>query len=275
MSGNDPGSIICPDCRKLINADEKRCPYCNAWNPRMLSRDTALGRIFGDRIDMIMSITVACVVLYLFSLALDPRAAFGDRPGFLSILSPSGTALMRLGMTNAVAPWWTVFTSIYLHGSLLHIFFNLMWIRQLGPQVEEAFGPARFFVIFSVSGAAGFVLSNTISGAPTIGASGSVFGLLAALIVYGRRVGGHFGEMITRQLWQWAVLLFVLGFIMRGVNNWAHAGGFIAGWIVTTLIGRTDGHDTRPVQLVALVLMGITLYGFGVAAVWIARVLVG
>lgn len=271
MSGRGPGSIICPECRKLINADEKRCPYCNAWNPAVLSKGSSLGRLFDDRLDMITVIPIVCIVFYLFSLALNPRAAFGGQAGFLSILSPGFDALRTLGMTSAYSPWWTVFTSIYLHGSLLHIFFNLMWIRQLGPQVEEAFGPARFFVIFSGAGAVGFVASNLISGAPTIGASGSVFGLLAALIVHGRRMGGELGTMLTRQLWQWAVLLFVFGFVMSGVNNYAHAGGFAGGWVIATVLGSARRQQGRTTQIAALALLGLTLFGFFRAAMSLAQ----
>ena len=132
--------------------------------------------------------------------------------------------------------WWTIFSAIYLHGSLLHIFFNLMWVRQLGPNVTEVYGPARSFIIFTVGGAAGFLASNLLSGAPTIGASGSIFGLLAALIVYGRR---RRIAMLSAQLWQWAIIMFVMGFMMSGVNNWAHLGGFAGGW------ARGDGHALR------------------------------
>jgi rhomboid protease GluP len=95
--------------------------------------------------------------------------------------------------------------------------------------VEELYGPARFFVIFTVSGAAGFLVSNTLGIPFTVGASGSIFGLLGAMVAFGRRRGGVFGTMVLRQYGQWALLMFVLGFFMSGVNNLAHAGGFLGG----------------------------------------------
>jgi rhomboid protease GluP len=164
-------------------------------------------------------------------------------------------------ITHDLGHWWTVLTAIYLHGGLLHIFFNILWIRQLGPQVAEAYGPARFFVIFTVSGAIGFVLSNQLSGAWTVGASGSIFGLLAALIVYGRRVGGRMGSLFSRQIWQWAILLFAFGFIMQGVNNWAHLGGFIGGWATALAMGQTP-RESRGVTLLAVALLAATVLGF-------------
>ena len=184
--------------------------------------------------------------------------------GLFGILSPGTRALYQLGMTGGLAWqegwWWTLLTAIYLHGGLLHIFFNLLWVRNLGPTVTDVFGPGRAFVIFSVSGAVGFVVSNVATGHPTVGASGSIFGLLAALIVYGRRTGA---SMLTAQLYQWAAIMFVMGFLMSSVNNWAHAGGFAGGWVAAEAMGFSDHRrEGMGVQLLAVVLLVATLAGF-------------
>ena len=186
------GSMICPQCGKLIGVNEEKCPFCGAWRPGLFGYAPAIQRWFGRRLDLVAFIVTSCVVLYVAALALQPGEIFRLH-GFFSILSPGSRALYQLGMTGGLAWrqgwWWTLLTAIYLHGGLLHIFFNLMWIRNLGPAVTEVYGPARAFVVFSIAGAVGFLLSNLASGAPSIGASGSIFGLLAALIVYGRRRG--------------------------------------------------------------------------------------
>ena len=177
-------------------------------------------------------ITIACIALYVLSLAVDPAGALRPRGPF-EVFSPSNRALQVLGATGSFAwangEWWTLFTAIYLHGGILHILFNVLWIRQLGPAVEELYGPARFFVIFTVSGVAGFVVSNA--------ARDSVHGRRVRLDLrtaggdggLRRRRGGVFGTMVLRQYGQWALLMFVLGFFMSGVNNLAHAGGFLGG----------------------------------------------
>jgi membrane associated rhomboid family serine protease len=104
------------------------------------------------------------------------------------------------------------------------------------------------------------VVSNLVAGSPTIGASGAIFGMLGALIVYSRRRG--ISEM-SAQLWQWALILFVVGFFMSGVNNWAHAGGFAGGWAAGHLMRSSDEkRETRGVQLLALALIVATLAGF-------------
>ena len=256
------GSMICPKCGRLIGVTEPKCPYCGAWRPGLYGWSPALQRFFGNRIDLISIIVMGCVVLYVASLLLDPGAMLQWR-GIFGILSPGTRALYQLGMTSRtvfqMGWWWTVLTAIYLHGGLLHIFFNLMWIRNLGPAATQAYGPARAFVIFSIAGAVGFLVSDFASAAPSIGASGSIFGLLAALIVYGRR---HGNSALTAQLWQWAIIVFAMGFVMQGVNNWAHAGGFAGGWVTAELMRSSEEKRESPaVQVLALALLVVTAVG--------------
>lgn len=265
-----PTSMVCPSCRNLISTEEKRCPYCGAYRPGLWGMGPALSRIFGGKIDVLTLIPTACIALYILSLLLDLQAALSTGGGLFGMLSPGMRALYALGMTGGYATyqghWWTVLTAIYLHGGLLHILFNVLWIRQLGPDVGELYGPVRYFIIFTAAGVIGFLASNFLSGAPTIGASGSIFGLLAALIVYGRWHGGSMMAMMTRQVWQWAIILLIFGFLMSGVNNYAHVGGFVGGWIAARLlVSRTGRGEGRLLTLAALALLALTTLGFGLS----------
>jgi rhomboid protease GluP len=268
------GSVVCTKCDRLVGINEAQCPFCGAWRPGLFGWAPALRSIVGGRLNLFTGIAMTCVTLYAVALLLQPDAMFSGG-GLMSFLSPSSRALYQLGMTGGLAWqlgwWWTVFTAVYLHGSLLHIIFNVMWIRDLGPAVTEMYGPARAFVLFNVSGAAGFLISNLMTGVPTIGASGAIFGLLGALIVYGRRRGG---SMMSAQLWQWAIILFVFGFLMPGINNWAHAGGFAGGWAGAYLMGFS--HEQRESTWVMLVSIGfvvVTLLGFVLSFVKITGIL--
>ena len=259
-------SMICPNCRNLISTEEDRCPFCGTYRPGLWGLGPALTRLFGSRIDVLTLIPTACIALYVLSLLLDLSAALDTRSGLFGILSPGGRALITLGMTGGgvtfQGQWWTVFTATYLHGGLLHILFNVLWIRQLGPEVGQIYGPARYFIIFTAGGVVGFVLSNLITAHPTIGASGAIFGLLAALIVYGRTQKGSVSAMITRQVWQWVILLFIFGFMMQGVNNVAHLGGFIGGWVASRLlVSGVNKGDGRLTILFALALLIVTAAG--------------
>jgi rhomboid protease GluP len=219
------------------------------------------------------AVSAACIALYVVSLVLDPRGALAPR-GLFDIFSPTGRALETLGMTGSVAwmegRWWTLLTAIYLHGGVLHILFNVLWIRQLGPAVEELYGPARLVVIFTVSGAAGFVVSNSIGVPFTIGASGAIFGLLGAIVAFGRKRGGVFGQMVLRQYGQWALVLFVFGFFMPGVNNWAHAGGFVGGFASGLVLSLAEHRtETALDKLLAAAAVALTVAGFALA-LWTA-----
>ncbi|MGH7300613.1 MAG: rhomboid family intramembrane serine protease [Candidatus Rokuibacteriota bacterium] len=250
--------------------DADVCFYCGARRPGLWGFGPAASRLIG-RLDFARAVMIACVVAYVVSILLDPRAALRARSPF-DLLSPGFGALVTLGMTGA-APWaagwwWTLLTAIYLHGSLLHLVFNLLWVRQLAPAVEEIFGPARLVIIFTVAGVAGFVLSNVVGLAWTVGASGAVFGLLGAMVAFGRSRGGTFGLAVLRQYGQWAAILFIFAFFMSGVNNWGHAGGFVGGYLAALALGHGERQREQGLhRLAALATVGLTLLAFG-RALW-------
>src|SRR5262249_35746379 len=123
----------------------------------------------------------------------------------------------------------------------LHILFNIMWVRQLGPAVADMFGAARMIIIYTIAGICGFLLSSFagaylpplpfLTGATfTVGASAPIFGLLGALVHYGKRGGS---SLVKSEALGYAVTLFVFGLIMPGVDNFAHAGGFVGGYVAS------------------------------------------
>lgn len=181
--------------------------------------------------------------LYLLTLLASGRELSLVGGGMMNILAPSNRSLFLFGASGAypvfvLGWWWTVLSASWLHGSLLHIVFNMMWVRNLGPSTAEVIGPARTVVIYTVAGVTGFLLSSfmgaygpalpLLRGARfSVGASASIFGLLGALVHYGRKSGSSY---IHAEAKRYALILFVFGLIMPGVDNFAHAGGFIGGY---------------------------------------------
>lgn len=266
------GAILCPYCGRMTNAEARECLVCGRRNPGLWGFAGPL-RILFRRRRFTDVVTVACIAAYVASLLLDPASVFRPR-GFFAELAPSNQALLALGATGAwpirAGRWWTLFTAIYLHAGLLHILFNLLWIRQLGPAVEELYGPARTAIIFTVSGVVGFVVSNAVGIPLTVGASGSIFGLLGAIVAYGRRRGGAFGAMVLRQYGMWALILFVFGFFVASVNNFAHAGGFAGGLACGYLLSFAERRSEGGLdQILATACLAVTVISFGLA-LWTA-----
>ncbi len=234
-------TIVCPSCGRLTREDAAECLICGRRRPGMWGLTSLFRSVF--RSGSVTSIvTIACVVVYMTSLVLDPYGAVRPRGvlGFLPI-GDTAAALFAAGTIPWVqGRWWTLLTAIYLHGNLLHILFNLLWIRQLGPAVEQLYGPARFFTIFTVAGVAGFVASSLLGHAYTLGASGAIFGLLGAIVAFGQRRGGVFGRAMLREYGMFALILFVMAFVMPGVDHFAHAGGFVGGFAAGYALSMAD-----------------------------------
>lgn len=264
------GSSLCYSCGRLNRVDAATCFYCGARRPGLWGFAPLAGRLIGH-MDFAKSVTVVCVVAYVASLLLDPIAMLQGRSPF-ELLAPGEGPLRKLGIAGADpwarGQWWTLLTGVYLHGSLLHLVFNLLWVRQLSPAVEQLFGTARLVVIYTVAGVLGFALSNTVGISLTLGASGAVFGLLGAMVAYGRARGGTFGLAVFRQYGQWALFMFIFSFFMARVNNWGHAGGFVGGYLAALALGSVERRPERGLDRVAaLAAAGLTALAFALA-IW-------
>jgi rhomboid protease GluP len=240
------GSVVCASCGSLVGVNDDKCYSCGRRNPGLWGFGPML-RTFGNDLGFVSLVIYGCAALYLVALVLTVLTG-GDimgGAGPLSILSPGGRELFILGASGYVPViqfqrWWTPLSAGWLHAGVLHIFFNVMWIRQLGPATADLYGPGRMIIIYTVAGASGFVLTTAaayflwflpwpLSGASlTVGASAPIFGLLGALVYYGRRGGS---SLIRAEAMGYATVLFVMGFIFPGVDNYAHAGGFIGGYL--------------------------------------------
>jgi rhomboid protease GluP len=136
--------------------------------------------------------------------------------------------------------WWTLGSASFLHGGILHIAFNMMALRQLGPFVIFEYGLNRFIIIYILSGVAGFALSYAAGVPFTIGASASICGLIGAILYYGKSRGGIYGQAIYKQAMGWIFGLVIFGLLFPGINNWGHGGGIAAGVLLGLLLKYND-----------------------------------
>lgn len=261
------GLVTCPSCQKIVKVTAKKCPHCDRQQPGMWGYARSL-RNLGPDYGFIRLVMWGCAVLYGISLLLDVQ---GISSQGLDLLAPSGQSLFVLGSTGAVpvfevGRWWTVLTAGWLHGSLLHIIFNLLWIRELAPTVARFYGAARLIIIYTMATIAGSLFSSTagqflaflpgpLQGASfSVGASGAVFGLFGAMVAYGQRTRD---SAIAKGAWTYAIVLFAFGLIMPNIDNWGHFGGFVGGYVVAQLPSfnpqKKEGHYHLWVAIACLV----------------------
>ncbi|MCC7241463.1 MAG: rhomboid family intramembrane serine protease [Acidobacteria bacterium] len=257
------GSVICASCGVLVGVNDDTCYNCGRRNPGLWGFGPALRRL-GQDLGFVPLVMGATITLYALSLLLSGSRIQG-------MLSPSTEVLFLLGASGAVpvfqfGRWWTVLTAGWLHAGALHILFNVLWIRQIAPGVAELYGAGRMIIIYTVAGVVGFAVSSTagmylprlpiLGGAAfSVGASAPIFGLLGALVYYGRRTGSsHIGQAGL----QYALFLGLFGIIFPGVDNWAHAGGFVGG-LATSVVLDPLKRERVDHLIMALACLALTL----------------
>lgn len=147
---------------------------------------------------------------------------------------------------------WRLFTSIFLHGNLPHLAFNMFALWQVGQLVERIFGSARFLALYLLAGLAGAVASACWgaigtalwhTAASSVGASGAVFGIIGGLLAFIRRDNSGVPPTVVADL-RGSILPFLLfnltaGFLYPHTDNAAHLGGLAGGWLAGHLLARS------------------------------------
>jgi membrane associated rhomboid family serine protease len=196
-------------------------------------------------------------------------------PGELTASLPPGTRFpMGEGLVCATDPGRQVshlFTSMFMHGSWMHLLGNMWFLWIFGNNVEDSMGRVRFIAFYLLCGLAaafGQVLTDPRSGIPMVGASGAISGVMGAYLVLYPRVRvyamvplGFFLTSVALPAWvmlgYWFVIQFISGLVSfggegGGVAFWAHVGGFVAGLVLVKLFARSDyiaahrAHHWRP-----------------------------
>lgn len=186
-----------------------QCPECVAA-AQVASPKTKFGGSFNTVPKVTRAILITCVSIFALSLLFGSFAiSFGMIPAAI-----------------AQGEWWRLFTSTLLHGSILHLLFNMYALYWLGPQLERSLGHMRFAALYVLSALGGSVASYWFSDLNTVsvGASGAIFGLITATIVIGREMRTDVSQLV--------VLLginVVIGFLQPGIDWRAHFGGAVTG----------------------------------------------
>ena len=272
--------MLCTSCGVLVGVNDDKCYNCGRRNPGLWGFAPLL-RALGNDMGFVPFVIGTCIVLFALTLVAS-RGNVG-MGGVFSFLSPSGLSVLWFGASGAVpvfggGRWWTLLSASWLHGSALHILFNMMAVRQLAPAVADLYGPGRMVIIYTAAGVCGFALSSFAGAylpsipflrgsAYTLGASASIAGLIGAILYYGHRSGSSMARSYASS---YIVMLIAMGFLMAGIDNHAHAGGFGGGYLAARMLDplkpeRVDHVAMALVCLAASLLsvVGSVLYGMG------------
>jgi membrane associated rhomboid family serine protease/Tfp pilus assembly protein PilF len=185
---------------------------------------------------------------------------------------PSGELLVGLGANYGPltlgGEWWRLLTCVFIHGSLLHIAFNMWSLWNIGSIAESLYGRWTFAALYLLAGIGGSLGSliwnpNVLS----VGASGAIFGIVGALIssfylgefsMRGQITGGTMTSLLIFSAYSLAQ-----GATSSGIDNGAHVGGLVSGLILGALIARGAPDPDKPIRRVAVLAFAIVLIGGG------------
>jgi membrane associated rhomboid family serine protease len=247
---------MCPHCRAFITDKDRVCPYCNEKvGARAVDRRNP-GDLLGGLIPHARFVTSLLLTINVGMFLM--TVLYSMRSGNGSLLNVDGQTLAFFGDKFSYlivrGEWWRLVTAGYLHGGLFHIFMNSWVLLDVGAMVEELYGPARMFVIYTVANIAGFYLSYLWSPVPSMGASAAIMGLIAAMIAYGMQHRSAVGDAIKGQYVRWVIWILVIGLLPGfNVDNAAHIGGLIAGFAIGYVAGtpRFEGSPLETLWKVA------------------------
>lgn len=241
-----PVGVICPEC--MAAERKNRTPAQKRAERRWGGRNSATATVRSGA--PIVTYVLLAVTSFIGLVQLIP--GIGDLVTQQLLFAPR-----YLYPDLSLLPFepWRLLTAVFVHGNLFHLALNMLALWMLGQSLEPMLGRARYLALYLVSGLGGSVAVAVLDPAgATVGASGSIFGLMAALLIIGR----HIGANVTGIL----VILginFVLGFVIGGIAWQAHLGGVLIGALIAFILTRTRRREQRTVQIVLLAAVVVVL----------------
>lgn len=225
VSCSNCGRPICPECMTSTPVG-MRCPECARQTTKVRVGAGAFSPTAGKMPATIALIGIN-VVVFLIELA---GGGAGSLSGGGNVINDAGLH----GPDVADGDWWRVISGGFLHAGFLHLLLNMYVLYVAGSILEPGIGTPRFLGIYFVSLLAGSLGALIVDpNALTVGASGAIFGLMAAVVVIAR---GRGMEQVASQFGLFIVLNLVLTFSISGISVGGHIGGLIGGFVAAALV---------------------------------------
>ena len=136
--------------------------------------------------------------------------------------------------------YYRLFSAMFMHANIMHLIFNMYALYIIGNQIETFLGKTKYLAIYLFSGIVGCLMSMVFSNYLSVGASGAIFGLMGALVYFGYHYRLYLNTVIKSQIIPLIVFNLALGFMVPGIDNLAHIGGLIGGYLSSMAVGVSD-----------------------------------
>ena len=134
--------------------------------------------------------------------------------------------------------FYVLITSMFIHGNLIHLLFNMYALYIIGPQVESFYGKIKYLAIYFGSGILGALLSDIfLQNSISVGASGAIFGLLSSIVYFGYHYRAYLDTVIRSQIMPLIIFNIFLGIVIPNIDTFCHIGGLIGGVLVSMACG--------------------------------------
>jgi len=141
---------------------------------------------------------------------------------------------------------WRLITSTFLHIGIVHLIVNMYSLYIIGKQLEGFLGRIKYLLVYLGSGFLGSLLSVVMHDSVSAGASGAIFGLLGSLLYFGYHYRLYLGTVLRTQVIPIIIINLLIGFSLSGIDNFAHIGGLVGGYLLTMALGvpgKTNKRD--------------------------------
>ena len=158
---------------------------------------------------------------------------------------------------------YRLLTGAFIHVDMMHLFCNVYSLYVVGSQIENFYGRKKFVGIYLFSELCGSLLSIAMHDTSSIGASGAIFGLLGAYAYFGYHYRVYFGNVLLRQIVPVIIINLAIGFMVPGIDNFAHIGGLIGGFLLSMALGVNSKDSKR--EHINGVMLSIIFFAFLIA----------
>ena len=186
-----------------------------------------------DKYMMLTNILIAVNLLVFLISAWISKNIFNIDIYTLIIMGAKVNSLIDKGQV------WRLITCAFLHGGLIHIFFNMYALKILGPEIEYVYGKIKYLVIYLLSAIAASIFSYIFGPqSVSVGASGAIFGLFGSMLIFGIKHRKQMGKAYMMNILQVIFVNVIIGISSSNIDNAAHFGGLIVGALIALLLGE-------------------------------------